>query len=83
MTRNEPDENGERSVIIMTASIAAFEPDRAGRLQRSEGRHRRHDADHGARPRQPRHRVMTIAPSLFDTGLTHGIPQADGGRAHA
>ncbi len=41
MSRNEPDDNGERGVILMTASIAAFE-------ERGQGRHRGNDPHHGA-----------------------------------
>jgi NAD(P)-dependent dehydrogenase (short-subunit alcohol dehydrogenase family) len=81
MTRNEPDENGERGVIIMTASIAAFEG-QIGQVAYSAAK----AGIAGMTLTMARDlgslgiRVMTIAPSLFDTGLTHGIPQqmADG-----
>ena len=81
MSRNEPDENGERGVILMTASIAAFEG-QIGQVAYSAAK----AGIAGMTLTMARDlgglgiRVMTIAPSLFDTGLTHGIPQqmADG-----
>lgn len=77
MSRNEPDENGERGVIVMTASIAAFEG-QIGQVAYSAAK----AGIAGMTLTMARDlgslgiRVMTIAPSLFDTGLTHGIPQA-------
>lgn len=74
MAKNDPEESGERGVIINTSSIAAFEGQigqvsytaaKAGiagmslTMARDLGRE-------GIR-------VMTIAPSLFATGLTAGI----------
>jgi NAD(P)-dependent dehydrogenase (short-subunit alcohol dehydrogenase family) len=76
MSRNEPDEGGERGVILMTASIAAFEGQigqvaytaaKAGIAEMTFTMAR----DLGSLGI----RVMTIAPSLFHTGLTRGIPQ--------
>jgi len=75
MSRNEPDENGERGVIIMTASIAAFEG-QIGQVAYSAAK----AGIAGMTLTMARDlgslgiRVMTIAPSLFATGLTHGIP---------
>lgn len=75
MSRNEPDENGERGVIIMTASIAAFEG-QIGQVAYTAAK----AGIAGMTLTMARDlgsmgiRVMTIAPSLFDTGLTHGIP---------
>jgi NAD(P)-dependent dehydrogenase (short-subunit alcohol dehydrogenase family) len=75
MSRNQPDEHGERGVIINTASIAAFEGQigqvaytaaKGGIVAMSLTMAR----DLGSLGI----RVMAIAPSLFDTGLTHGIP---------
>jgi NAD(P)-dependent dehydrogenase (short-subunit alcohol dehydrogenase family) len=56
MAKNDPNEEGERGVMINTASIAAFEG-QVGQvvLHGREGGHRRHDADHGAGPRRRRH----------------------------
>jgi NAD(P)-dependent dehydrogenase (short-subunit alcohol dehydrogenase family) len=81
MSRNEPEANGERGVIVMTASIAAFEG-QIGQVAYSAAK----AGIAGMTLTMARDlgslgiRVMTIAPSLFDTGLTHGIPQpmADG-----
>jgi len=75
MSVNEPNEEGERGVMINTASIAAFEG-QVGQVSYTA-------AKAGiagmtltmARDLGPLGiRVMTIAPSLFDTGLTKGIP---------
>jgi NAD(P)-dependent dehydrogenase (short-subunit alcohol dehydrogenase family) len=77
MSRNEPDVNGERGVILMTASIAAFEG-QIGQVAYSAAK----AGIAGMTLTMARDlgslgiRVMTIAPSLFDTGLTRGIPQA-------
>jgi len=77
MSRNEPDENGERGVILNTASIAAFEGQigqvaytaaKGGIVAMSLTMAR----DLGSLGI----RVMAIAPSLFETGLTRGIPEA-------
>jgi len=75
MSTNEPNEDGERGVIINTASIAAFEGQigqvaytaaKAGIAGMSLTMAR----DLGSMGI----RVNTIAPSLFATGLTAGIP---------
>jgi len=75
MSQNEPDENGERGVILNTASIAAFEGQigqvaytaaKGGIVAMSLTMAR----DLGSLGI----RVMAIAPSLFETGLTRGIP---------
>lgn len=76
MSRNEPDANGERGVIVMTASIAAFEG-QIGQVAYSAAK----AGIAGMTLTMARDlgslgiRVVTIAPSLFDTGLTRGIPQ--------
>jgi len=77
MSRNQPDENGERGVIVMTASIAAFEG-QIGQVAYSAAK----AGIAGMTLTMARDlgslgiRVITIAPSLFDTGLTQGIPPA-------
>jgi NAD(P)-dependent dehydrogenase (short-subunit alcohol dehydrogenase family) len=75
MSKNDPDEEGERGVIINTASIAAFEG-QIGQVAYSAAKGgivsmtltmARDLGGLGIR-------VLTIAPSLFMTGLTEGIP---------
>lgn len=76
MSKNEPDENGERGVIVMTASIAAFEG-QIGQVAYSAAK----AGIAGMTLTMARDlgslgiRVMTVAPSLFHTGLTRGIPK--------
>jgi NAD(P)-dependent dehydrogenase (short-subunit alcohol dehydrogenase family) len=75
MSTNEPDGNGERGVILMTASIAAFEG-QIGQVAYTAAK----AGIAGMTFTMARDlgslgiRVMTIAPSLFHTGLTKGIP---------
>ena len=75
MAKNEPNEVGERGVMINTASIAAFEG-QIGQVAYTAAKGGiaamtlTMARDLGALGI----RVMTIAPSLFDTGLTAGIP---------
>jgi NAD(P)-dependent dehydrogenase (short-subunit alcohol dehydrogenase family) len=77
MSTNAPDENGERGVILMTASIAAFEG-QIGQVAYTAAK----AGIAGMTFTMARDlgslgiRVMTIAPSLFSTGLTKGIPDA-------
>ncbi|MEZ5559552.1 MAG: SDR family NAD(P)-dependent oxidoreductase [Pseudomonadales bacterium] len=77
MSGNEPNADGERGVMINTASIAAFEG-QIGQVAYTAakagiaGMTLTMARDLGALGI----RVMTIAPSLFDTGLTRGIPEA-------
>ncbi len=75
MAKNEPNEDGERGCIISTASIAAFEG-QIGQVAYSAAKAgiagmtfvmARDLGSMGIR-------VNAIAPSLFDTGLTSGIP---------
>jgi NAD(P)-dependent dehydrogenase (short-subunit alcohol dehydrogenase family) len=74
MSRNEP-EDGERGVIIDTASIAAFEG-QIGQVAYTAAK----AGIAGMSLTMARDlgslgiRVVTIAPSLFSTGLTEGIP---------
>jgi NAD(P)-dependent dehydrogenase (short-subunit alcohol dehydrogenase family) len=75
MSKNEP-EDGERGVIIQTASIAAFEG-QIGQVAYAAAK----AGIAGMTLVQARDlgslgiRVVTVAPSLFATGLTAGIPQ--------
>lgn len=75
MSKNEPNEDGERGVIINTASIAAFEG-QIGQVAYTASK----AAVAGMSLTMARDlgsfgiRVTTIAPSLFDTGITSGIP---------
>lgn len=75
MSENEPNEDGERGCIINTASIAAFEG-QIGQVAYSAAKSgivgmtfvmARDLGSMGIR-------ANAIAPSLFDTGLTAGIP---------
>ena len=77
MNKNAPNAEGERGVIVFTASVAAFDG-QIGQPAYSASKAglvgmtlpiARELARFGIR-------VMTIAPSLFHTGLTRGIPQA-------
>jgi NAD(P)-dependent dehydrogenase (short-subunit alcohol dehydrogenase family) len=75
MSTNDP-EDGERGVIIDTASIAAFEG-QIGQVAYSAAK----AGIAGMTLTMARDlgslgiRVMTIAPSLFSTGITQGIPE--------
>ena len=75
MSRNEPNEDGERGVIVNTASIAAFEG-QIGQVAYSAAK----AGIAGMTLAMARDlgsfgiRVNTIAPSLFDTGATAMLP---------
>ncbi len=77
MTENEPGEDGERGVIINTASVAAFEG-QIGQVAYSASKGgvaamtlpiARELAGYGIR-------VMTIAPGLINTPMFDGLPDA-------
>jgi NAD(P)-dependent dehydrogenase (short-subunit alcohol dehydrogenase family) len=77
MAANEPDEGGERGVIVNTASVAAFDG-QIGQAAYSASKGgivsmtlpiAREFARMGVR-------VMTIAPGTFDTPLLAGLPEA-------
>jgi len=76
MSKNEPDENGERGVIINTSSIAAFEG-QIGQVAYTAAK----AGIAGMSLTMARDlgslgiRVMAIAPSLFATGLLEGAPE--------
>ncbi len=76
MTENQPGEDGERGVIINTASVAAFDG-QIGQAAYSASKGgvvgmtlpiARELARYGIR-------VMTIAPGIFDTPLLAGLPE--------
>jgi NAD(P)-dependent dehydrogenase (short-subunit alcohol dehydrogenase family) len=76
MSRNEPGPGGERGVIIMTASVAAFEG-QIGQAAYAASKGAvaaltlplaRELARHGIR-------VCTIAPGIFETPMLMGMPQ--------
>ncbi|HET7479122.1 MAG TPA: 3-hydroxyacyl-CoA dehydrogenase [Rubrobacteraceae bacterium] len=76
MTQNEPSEDGERGVIINTASVAAFDG-QMGQVAYSASKGgvvamtlpiARDLARSGIR-------VMTIAPGIFDTAMLAGLPE--------
>jgi len=77
MVKNAPDADGEKGVIINTASVAAFDG-QIGQADYSASKGgivamtlpiARECANYGIR-------VMTIAPGLFDTPLLHSLPEA-------
>ena len=76
MSKNEPNEDGERGVMINTASIAAFEG-QIGQVAYTASK----AAVAGMTLTMARDlgvlgiRVNTIAPSLFATGLTAGVSE--------
>jgi|SRR5690625_722244 len=76
MSNNDPDENGERGVIVNTASVAAFDG-QVGQVAYSASKGgivgmtlplARDLAEHGIR-------VMTIAPGIFNTPLFASLPE--------
>ena len=77
MVKNTPNEEGEKGVIINTASVAAFDG-QIGQAAYSASKAgvagmtlpiARECADYGIR-------VMTIAPGLFDTPMMAGLPES-------
>jgi NAD(P)-dependent dehydrogenase (short-subunit alcohol dehydrogenase family) len=77
MAENEPTEDGERGVIVNTASVAAFEG-QIGQAAYSASKGgvvsmtlpiARELAEHGIR-------VATIAPGIFDTPMLAALPEA-------
>jgi NAD(P)-dependent dehydrogenase (short-subunit alcohol dehydrogenase family) len=77
MARNEPTEDGERGVIVNTASVAAFDG-QIGQVAYAASKGgvaamtlpvARELARHGIR-------VVAIAPGIFDTPMLAGLPEA-------
>ena len=76
MVKNEPNEDGERGVVVNTASVAAFEG-QIGQTAYSASKGgvvgmtlpmAREFAEYGIR-------VLTIAPGIFDTPMLAGLPE--------
>lgn len=76
MTKNEPNEYGERGVIINTASIAAYDG-QIGQAAYSASKGGIVGLTLPAARELSRFgiRVMTIAPGIFDTPLLAGLPE--------
>jgi NAD(P)-dependent dehydrogenase (short-subunit alcohol dehydrogenase family) len=76
MIGNEPDEGGERGVLINTASVAAFDG-QIGQIAYSASKGGVVGMTLPAARDLSRNgiRVLTIAPGLFDTPLLGGLPQ--------
>ena len=77
LAANEPDEGGERGVIINTASVAAFEG-QIGQVAYSASKGGIVGMNLPLARDLARNaiRVVTIAPGLFDTPLLAGLPEA-------
>ncbi len=77
MAANEPDAEGERGVILNTASVAAFEG-QIGQAAYSASKGGLVGLTLPAARELARHgiRVVTIAPGLFETPLLAGLPEA-------
>jgi len=77
MSRNEPDEAGERGVIISTASVAAFEGQLGQAAYSSSKAGLVGLTLPAAREFAPMGiRVNTIAPGIFDTPMLAALPEA-------
>jgi len=76
MAVNDPDESGERGVIVMTSSIAAFEG-QIGQCAYAASKAGVAGLTLPMARDLARHaiRVMTIAPGIFDTPLLAGLPE--------
>ncbi len=77
MSANDPDANGERGVIVNTASVAAFDG-QIGQAAYSASKGGIVGMTLPAARELARYgiRVMTIAPGIFDTPLMASLPQA-------
>ena len=76
MSQNEPDAEGERGVIISTASVAAFEG-QIGQIAYSASKGGIVGMTLPAARELARYgiRVLSIAPGIFDTPLLAGLPE--------
>ncbi|AEB10807.1 3-hydroxyacyl-CoA dehydrogenase [Marinithermus hydrothermalis] len=76
MKDNPPNADGERGVIINTASVAAFEG-QVGQAAYSAAKGGVAALTLPAARELARHgiRVVTIAPGIFDTPMLHGLPE--------
>ncbi len=77
MTGNTPNPDGERGVIVMTASIAAFDG-QIGQIAYAASKAGVVGMTLPAARELARHgiRVATIAPGIFDTSMLAGLPEA-------
>jgi NAD(P)-dependent dehydrogenase (short-subunit alcohol dehydrogenase family) len=75
MSRNEPDEHGERGVIVLTSSIAAFDG-QIGQIPYAASKAGVAGMTLPMARELARHaiRVVAIAPGLFDTPLLAALP---------
>lgn len=76
MSQNEPDAEGERGVIVSTASVAAFEG-QIGQIAYSASKGGIVGMTLPAARELARYgiRVLSIAPGIFDTPLLAGLPE--------
>ena len=74
IAKTEPT-NGERGVIVNTASVAAFDGQIGQAAYSASKGGGRHDAAHRRDLSRDLIRVVTIAPGLFDTPLLAGLPE--------
>jgi 3-hydroxyacyl-CoA dehydrogenase / 3-hydroxy-2-methylbutyryl-CoA dehydrogenase len=76
MSRNEPDEHGERGVIVMTSSIAAFDG-QIGQIPYAASKAAVAGMTLPMAREMARHaiRVVSIAPGVFDTPLLAALPE--------
>ena len=76
MKDNPPNADGERGVIVNTASVAAFEG-QVGQAAYSAAKGGVAALTLPAARELARHgiRVVTIAPGIFDTPMLHGLPE--------
>ncbi len=84
MLANEPDDGGERGVIVNTASIAALDG-QIGQIaySASKGGVVGQTLPAARDLASARIRVCTIAPGLFDTPLLAGLPEPERARRSA
>ncbi len=77
MTQNQPNEEGERGVIINTASVAAFEG-QIGQAAYAASKAAVAGLTLPAARELARNgiRVVSIAPGIFDTAMLAGLPEA-------
>lgn len=77
MAASEPDESGQRGVIVTTASVAAFDG-QIGQPAYAASKGGVHAMTLPIARELARHgiRIMTVAPGIMETPMLHGLPQA-------